>query len=210
MVLIRRNNSSARDKQITPTTIPSVLIHLTRMLMQDASSSHRLLGACLLERLPVRALMIIFKHTNNQNPAYMPFKLVDAAVSAMVAVLLQVVTPDDEDWVKEYSAWQESILNRYRKELPKEFQESELDADPAASRWQPAPRVTEADRTNDTKSLQRRLDRRLFLMLQKKGKLLSFHGHNLFSTNSLLYQIVSTDTHCACRAGGRQGSLVPS
>lgn len=30
-------------------------------------------------------------------------------------------------------------------------------------------RVTEADKANDTKSLERKLDRRLFLMLKRKG-----------------------------------------
>ena len=35
--------------------------------------------------------------------------------------------------------------------------------------FQPAPRVTEADRKKDTKSLQRALDKRLFLLVKAEG-----------------------------------------
>ena len=82
--------------------------------------------------------------------------------------------PDDPDWETEYRDWQEQLHRRYRKELPKEFAESEnaQAEDSVEARWQPAPRVTEADATNDTKSLQRKLDRRLFLLLKGKGTLM--------------------------------------
>ena len=81
------------------------------------------------------------------------------------------MTPDDPDWETEYRDWQEQLHRRYRKELPREFAESEnaQAEDSVEGRWQPAPRVTEADATNDTKSLQRKLDRRLFLLLKGKG-----------------------------------------
>jgi large subunit ribosomal protein L46 len=84
---------------------------------------------------------------------------------------MQVVTPEDLPFQKEYYEWQYKLMRKYRKELPKEFQESEAKKaeNASTSGWQPAPRVTEADRSNDTKSLERKLDRRLFLMLKKKG-----------------------------------------
>jgi len=84
---------------------------------------------------------------------------------------LQVVTPDDPPFEKEYYEWQEKLLRKYRKELPKEFEESEAKKaeNASTSGWQPAPRVTEADQQNDTKSLQRKLDRRLFLLLKREG-----------------------------------------
>ena len=36
-------------------------------------------------------------------------------------------------------------------------------------RYEPAPRETEADRANDRRSLQRRLDQRLFMLVKPKG-----------------------------------------
>ncbi len=38
-----------------------------------------------------------------------------------------------------------------------------------AGAFQPAPRVTEADHQKDTKSLQRALDKRLFLLVKQQG-----------------------------------------
>ena len=38
-----------------------------------------------------------------------------------------------------------------------------------AGAFQPAPRVTEADHRKDTKSLQRALDKRLFLLVKRQG-----------------------------------------
>ena len=84
---------------------------------------------------------------------------------------MQVVTPEDLPFQKEYYEWQYKLMRKYRKELPKEFQESEAKKaeNASTSGWQPAPRVTEADHSNDTKSLERKLDRRLFLLLKRKG-----------------------------------------
>lgn len=74
-------------------------------------------------------------------------------------------------WEREYTEWQEQTFTRYRKELPTEFQESSLAAEDApGSSWQAAPSTTAADENNDTKSLQRKLDRRLYLMLKSKGE----------------------------------------
>ena len=41
--------------------------------------------------------------------------------------------------------------------------------DQGASVFQPAPRITEADHRKDTKSLQRALDKRLFLLVKAQG-----------------------------------------
>lgn len=37
-------------------------------------------------------------------------------------------------------------------------------------RWQPAPRVTEADRSGDRRTLHRRLDQRIFMLVRPAGK----------------------------------------
>ena len=36
-------------------------------------------------------------------------------------------------------------------------------------RYEPAPRITEADTSNDTQSLKRRLDQRLFMLVRPRG-----------------------------------------
>jgi large subunit ribosomal protein L46 len=82
-----------------------------------------------------------------------------------------VVTPDNPGYEKDYYEWQEKVMRKYHKELPKEFEESEARKaeNASTSGWQPAPRITKADESNDVKSLERKLDRRLFLMLKRKG-----------------------------------------
>ena len=78
--------------------------------------------------------------------------------------------PEDEDWEVDYAEAQNELYAKYSKPLPQEFQESEASkSEAAADTWKPAPRVTEADRTNDFRSLHRKLDRRLILMVKAKG-----------------------------------------
>lgn len=45
-----------------------------------------------------------------------------------------------------------------------------------ASVWKPAPRITEADKTGDVRTLDRKLDRRLLLLLKSPGWHLLNHG----------------------------------
>ena len=74
--------------------------------------------------------------------------------------------------------WQESLENKYRKKLPAsliEIQSAE-EGGPGTSRREIGPLRTEADRTNDARSLNRLLDRSLFLLMKGKG------GPILFAT----------------------------
>ena len=89
-------------------------------------------------------------------------------------VALQVIMPEVPEWEPEYLEWKAELQNRGNKELPEEFTKGKTtyeaeDGEGAAQQWQPAPRETEADVAMDTKSLRRRLDQRLFLLVKTKG-----------------------------------------
>ena len=87
--------------------------------------------------------------------------------------------PEEPEWELQHREWQFKLRNRQSKELPKEFTESgtayEREGQGVTDQWTPAPRETEADAAGDTTSLRRRLDRRLFLLVRAKGKLLLQH-----------------------------------
>ena len=87
---------------------------------------------------------------------------------------LQVVIPEDEDWEKEWDAWHDQLWTQWQKVTPAElyrqkFSTESFTGNDDEEEWSPGPRVTEADHKNDTKSLERKLDRRLFLLLRKTG-----------------------------------------
>ena len=89
-------------------------------------------------------------------------------------VALQVIMPEVPEWEPEYLEWKAELQNRGNKELPEEFTKGKTtyeaeDGEGAAQQWQPAPRETEVDVAMDTKSLRRRLDQRLFLLVKTKG-----------------------------------------
>ncbi|KAL4856353.1 39S ribosomal protein L46 [Chlorella vulgaris] len=93
-------------------------------------------------------------------------------VGVCVFERLPVVIPYDPEWEQEHRAWQHSLREKYYKILPKDFveqKETEALADGEGSRYEPAPRITEADKTNDRRSLKRRLDQRLFMLVRPKG-----------------------------------------
>ena len=87
---------------------------------------------------------------------------------------MQVVIPEDPPWEIEYQEWQEQLQRRYQKPLPKDFEDVDKGSTLGPEDFQPGPRITEADHTGDTKSLERKLDRRLFLMLKPKGERTGF------------------------------------
>lgn len=102
-----------------------------------------------------------------------------AAAGKLVGVCvferLPVVVPRPPEWELEYAAWQAQLRQQQKhyKILPREFtdqkQSEEVDGG-AAGRWQPAPRVTEADTAGDRRSLRRRLDQFLFLLVRPRGQ----------------------------------------
>ncbi|KAH9293773.1 hypothetical protein KI387_041023, partial [Taxus chinensis] len=57
--------------------------------------------------------------------------------------------------------------HQYRRQYPNEFLQKPMtkEREDRAIDFMPAPRVTEADKLNDRRSLQRALDRRLFLII---------------------------------------------
>eukprot|EP00891_Asterochloris_glomerata_P002970 jgi/Astpho2/2970/gw1.00051.289.1_t len=69
--------------------------------------------------------------------------------------------------------WQEEWHEGREKELPQQFVDKRTKRDEGAQEgaaaWEPAPRVTEADRRNDRQSPLRRLDRRLYLVVKGSG-----------------------------------------
>lgn len=114
-----------------------------------------------------------------------PFQLVQlAALSASAAAAasgkvlgavvferLPVIIPELPEWESSYLAWQQSVRAKHTKTLPTDFtdfKESEL-LDETAPRYEPGSRLTEADAANDRRSLKRRLDQRLFMLVRPKG-----------------------------------------
>lgn len=81
--------------------------------------------------------------------------------------------PEIPEWEIDYKVWQLELQNKHNKALPDEFIQPkttfEDDGEESSQQWQPAPRETQADLAMDTKSLWRRLDRRLFLLVKTKG-----------------------------------------
>ncbi|EEF50594.1 DECOY, putative [Ricinus communis] len=88
-------------------------------------------------------------------------------VASVLFERLPVVVPKIDPVVYAFQEFSFRWQQQYRRRYPDEF------LDKANARGQgdyqidyvPAPRITEADKTNDTKSLQRALDRRLYLVL---------------------------------------------
>ncbi|KAK9803311.1 hypothetical protein WJX72_011878 [[Myrmecia] bisecta] len=85
-----------------------------------------------------------------------------------------VIVPDEPAWENEYLTWREQLQQRYYKEYPPQFlagkgaQQDEAEQD-TRTQFQPAPRITEADHNNDRKSLWRKLDQRLYLLVKERG-----------------------------------------
>eukprot|EP00884_Botryococcus_braunii_P010691 jgi/Botrbrau1/19623/Bobra.0448s0003.1 len=93
-------------------------------------------------------------------------------IAACVLERLPVVVADMPDWEIEYKAWQWERAKRYLKPLPPELSQPDTSRQAGAEtemEWEPAPEVTDADRNNDTRSLNRALTKRLFLLLKGKG-----------------------------------------
>lgn len=101
---------------------------------------------------------------------------------ACVVERLPVVTPDKEKWETDFMEVQ-AYLSQFARtfpadtpfgppaesDLPPGFKHPITEEDVLAllpENFQPAPRVTEADHTNDTKSLERKLPQRIFLTIR--------------------------------------------
>lgn len=103
---------------------------------------------------------------------YMSSEKSPMAVACALLERLPVVMPDMPPWEKAYRDWQEDFNSKTYKTLPSKLTEGAKTegSEESSSTWEPAPRETQADVTGDRKSLRRRLDQRLFLMVKKKGE----------------------------------------
>ncbi|KAL6783976.1 MRPL46 [Auxenochlorella protothecoides x Auxenochlorella symbiontica] len=93
---------------------------------------------------------------------------------ACVFERLPLVVPPHPDWEVEHSRWRFEWNLPYFKKYPADFidepRTEETDSAVAASnRWEPAPLESEADRSGDVRSLKRRLDQRVFMLVRRKG-----------------------------------------
>lgn len=99
---------------------------------QAASEASKIIGAAMLERLPV-------------------------------------ITAAAPEWEVQHHAWLQGFRTDPRKQYPPQFtgvnRSGSTETD-TSSMWQPASRVTQADKSGDTKTLNRRLDQRLVLLLK--------------------------------------------
>ncbi|CAK7324079.1 unnamed protein product [Dovyalis caffra] len=88
-------------------------------------------------------------------------------VASVLFERLPVVVPKIDPVVYAFQEFSFRWRQQYRRRYPDEF----LDKSSSSGKgdyhieYEPAPRITEADKTNDKKSLQRALDRRLYLLL---------------------------------------------
>ncbi|KAJ4728205.1 39S ribosomal protein L46, mitochondrial [Melia azedarach] len=91
----------------------------------------------------------------------------DQIVASVLFERLPVVIPKIDPVVYAFQEFSFRWRQQYRRRYPDEF----LDKSNSRGKgdyqidYVPAPRITEADKTNDRKSLQRALDRRLYLIL---------------------------------------------
>ncbi|MCJ1463991.1 hypothetical protein MMC07_002601 [Pseudocyphellaria aurata] len=90
---------------------------------------------------------------------------------ALILERLPVVTPEPPPWAVEHHTWLSELDNRKRAEKPRHWIDTEKEVDEVSSarQWQAADRITDADRSHDTKSLWRCLDQRLYFVIGGTG-----------------------------------------
>ena len=106
--------------------------------------------------------------------AYPPQAAAPAAYGACLLERLPLVVPAEPEWEEEFQQWRGALALRHFKRLPgdlvdqKQSAAEAAGADPSA-RWQPAALEGEGDRAGDRRSLRRRLDQRVFLLVRPKA-----------------------------------------
>ncbi|XP_058182524.1 uncharacterized protein LOC131300613 [Rhododendron vialii] len=91
----------------------------------------------------------------------------DKIVASVLFERLPVVVPKIDPVVYAFQEFRFRWRRQYRRAYPDDFLKNGGKGDYQID-YVPAPRVTEADKTNDKRSLQRALDRRLYLLLYGK------------------------------------------
>ena len=91
-------------------------------------------------------------------------------IANMIVERLPVVTPEPEAWEVEYRSWSEERRAKFLRTLPNDLVdpkgEFEELVDPEESRFTPASRETPADVSGDARTLKRKLDQFLFLVVR--------------------------------------------
>ncbi|XP_057835736.2 uncharacterized protein LOC131046091 isoform X1 [Cryptomeria japonica] len=88
-------------------------------------------------------------------------------VSAVVFERLPVILPRLDPALEKFQQFSFQWQHQYRRIYPDEFLQKPMtkEREERAVEFAPAPRVTEADKSNDKRSLHRALDRRLYLII---------------------------------------------
>ncbi|VFQ83004.1 unnamed protein product [Cuscuta campestris] len=121
----------------------------------------------------------------------------DKVVASVLFERLPVVVPKIDPVVYAFQEFSFRWKQQYRREYPEKLLKK------ADSRgkgeyhidYTPAPRITEADKCNDTKSLNRALDKRLYLLLF--GATLSSNGKPVWHFPEKAYESEETLRRCA-------------
>ena len=91
-------------------------------------------------------------------------------IANMIVERLPVVTPEPEAWEVEYRSWSEERRAKFLRTLPNDLVdpkgEFEELVDPEESQFSPASRETPADVSGDARTLKRKLDQFLFLVVR--------------------------------------------
>lgn len=90
-------------------------------------------------------------------------------IAAVVVERLPAVLPDQATPVQAFESFSFDWRQQFRRVYPQEFLDassSSREADEGEPEFEPGPTVTEADKTNDRRSLDRALTRRLYLLIR--------------------------------------------
>lgn len=136
-----------------------------------------------------RSVLRKVKHGIDRLPSQGPdpaasFKESWRLASAAVVERYPVITPDVDPFESEYLTGRFLEMQRRARPISPSLFLTEKDviqgrtepdlSDPYADMYQPAPRKTEADAKNDTKSLERALDERLYFLIKRTDKSANF------------------------------------
>ena len=103
---------------------------------------------------------------HNVPPAELPL------IGNMIVERLPFVIPPPPQWEMEYQTWSHERAMKFRKEMPEELVNPKTDFEDTESEHETfveAPRETEADKSGDVRTMHRRMDEFLFLVVQERS-----------------------------------------
>jgi len=102
-----------------------------------------------------------------------------------------VIMPELPEWEREYEEWSFARQNEKRKILPQIFTSTQYNEENSAEvDWEPAPRITPDDVAKNTKSLNRALDKKLYLVVKSAGVEEWQFPHALHAPGQTMRQVV--------------------